>query len=142
MNIYDIKTLTEFFIHENGGEIIEKLQGNKGQVGTIVRARDKLYYLFYKKEWFIAFSKFFPKFKGVGTGTSWKFIQRAAKDKAIIVFYMKDKEYQISAKIMKDFIEKYKTIKYFEADDDMIGNIPATFLENKIISKKRIEEFM
>ncbi len=142
MNIYDIKTLTQFFIHQNGGEIYEELKGNSGQVGTIIQIGKQLYYIFYKKEWFITFARFFPKFKGVGMGTSWKFLQRAADENAIIVFYVKDKEYQIYAKTMKDFVEKHKTLKYFEADQDMIANISASYLEKNLISKKKIEEFM
>ena len=138
-NIYDIKTLTASFIKENNGKLVEPLYGKHGQVGSVIESNSKYYYLFYKKEWFISFSKFFPKFKGVGIGTSVKFIKKAVENDGIIVFYIKDKEYQISANLMMDFVKKNATIKYFNEDDDMIGNIAASFLERNIISKKKVD---
>ena len=138
-NIYDIKTLTAVFMKNNDGKLLQPLYGHSGQVGSVIKAKNTIYYLFYKKEWFISFSKFFPKFKGVGIGTSMKYIEEAADQSATMVFYIKDKEYQIPAQMMLDFVTENKTIKYFDKDNDTIGNIAATFLEKNMISKKRVD---
>ena len=138
-NIYDIKTLTEVFVKNEGGEIVHKLDGRYGQVGTVVKVRDRNYYLFYKKEWFITFSRFFPKFKGVGIGISMKHIDLASATDGIIVLFVVGKEYRIEAKLFKDFVEKNNTRKYFDKDNELIGNVPASFLEDNMFVKQTID---
>jgi len=139
MNIYDIKTLTEVFVHNEGGEIAYKLDGKYGQVGTVVKVKDKTYFLFYKKRWFETFSKFYTTFNCVGIGLSMKHIELAAKADGIVVLFITDKEYRIKGKLIKEFVEKHNTRKYYEADDEWIGNIAATYLERNMIVKQTVD---
>jgi len=137
--VYDIKSLTRMFVNNERGEILYRLDGHSGQVGTVVRANKKLYYLFYKKRWFETFSKFYPKYNCVGTGLSMKHIDLADKTDGILVIFMINTEYRILGKLVKKFVEENETKRFYDKDNELIGNIPATFLERNMIVKKRID---
>jgi hypothetical protein len=109
----------------------QQIRSEEGVAVVVSDEKKRLFYVFFKREWFHSYARQFPQEHGEGFGqsVSLSILKKAVSDLAMIVIVFPDgKMYARTAQEWLNYAQTHRTIRHAR-DGDITASVPSRFLQ-------------
>ena len=116
--LQNLREATHYFTEKYGGSLIDTIEMENSALCHVILREGPKYYITFKRKWFISFGEKFLGRHELGCGLDADLMERAYKDKAIIVFIFDTRaEYRSHSKDYRAFVKANNTYHYLATGD-------------------------
>jgi len=114
----NLREATHFFTEKYGGSLVDTFEMDNSPICHVIEREGTKYYITFKRKWFITFGSKFLGHHELGCGLDADLMERAYKDKAVIVFIFDTRvEYRSHSEDYRKFVKANNTYHYLATGD-------------------------
>lgn len=108
---YNLQTAVQAFLEAKPGAVLkEYIQGQFGNLVGVVSWNERIYHIYYIRQWFHAFGTIMRIGKCEGVTITTHALERGVTENAIILFFHPDGLYEIEATVFQNFVKNNGTV--------------------------------
>ena len=130
MKLANLSEAKRFFLEKYGGRVQETVKTEGSAICYIIERDNHLYYITFKRKWYIQFGRDLLGHHAVGCGLDASLMERAFAHNGTLVFIFENEgEYRIHSRDFREFVQANNTYHFLKTGDKARkATVPASIL--------------